>query len=73
MTGLRRNNISLQTMHIPDRKKPCLFIQEDNIAYMVGQFKDEEAAELFWKALDYVAFGNGDLRFIRRRFRDDDK
>lgn len=63
MNGLRRHNITIFTMRIPERKKPCLFIQEDNESCMVGQFKDEESAELFWKALDYVIFDNGDFSF----------
>lgn len=63
MFGLGRNNIAIKIMRIPEREKPCLFIQEDNVDCMVGQFKDEEAAELFWKALDYVIFDNGDFSF----------
>lgn len=61
MTGLKRNNIAIETMHIPERKKPCLAIVEDNCSTIIGQFRDDEAAEAFWKALDYVAFGNGDF------------
>lgn len=60
MTGLCRNNISIQTMHVPNRKKPCLCIVEGNCAHVIGQFRDEEAAKEFWRALDYVALGNGD-------------
>lgn len=67
MTGLRRHNIAIETIHIPERKKPCLAIVEDNCATIIGQFHDDKAAELFWKALDYVAFGNGDFTMEDRK------
>lgn len=58
MTELRRNNIAIEIIHLPKRKKPCLVIVEHNNATIVGQFRDDASVEIFWKALNYVAFGN---------------
>ena len=44
-----------QIMQIRERKKPCLFLfQEPNSYVMIGQFKDDDCAELFAKRFNQI-------------------
>ena len=44
-----------QIMHIPQRKKPCLFVFEQPNAYIhVATFRNEESAKLFAKRFNEV-------------------
>lgn len=47
MTGIRKGNKGFGSMHMPDRKKPCLAIMEGNVFTKVASFNDEESAERF--------------------------
>ena len=44
---LERNGIRVAIGHFPYRKKPCLYIQEGNVATKVASFNSEETAEWF--------------------------
>lgn len=57
MIGMRRNGIALESMHIPNRKKPALCIVENGCATVIGFFRDDESAEDFWETLDYIMNG----------------
>lgn len=55
MTGIKKGSIALETQHLTGlRKKPCLLVRVDNRGYMIGQFKNDEASELFWKVFDFM-------------------
>lgn len=46
-------DIPFLIMHIPERKKPCLFYKEkENSLVLIGQFKDEECKDLFIEKLN---------------------
>lgn len=73
MTGIKRGSIAIETHHITGlRKKPCLCVRVDNRAYMLGQFKDDEMSELFWKVVDFI-LGNGNEIQIRNEIEKEDQ
>lgn len=47
--GLRRNGIAITVQHIPDRKRPLLCIEYDDIPelHVVASFNREENAQAF--------------------------
>ncbi len=60
MYGLKRNDISIETLKVIERKKPLLCITYKNRSYKVGQFSDLKCAEEFFNVLSYVCFGNNE-------------
>ena len=58
MFKIRRNDIEIAVSKIGGREKPYLWIQQGVNLYAVGHFRNDEAADLFTKVLDYVCFGN---------------
>ena len=56
--GYRRCNLKFYIGHVPERKKPCLFVQKDNVAYMVGQFRSDEDANDFLRIITFIMLGN---------------
>lgn len=45
--GITRNGISILIEHMPDRKKPCLTVQEGSCIYKVASFNSEQTADWF--------------------------
>lgn len=46
-------NISFTISYLPGRKKPYLILTNDKGSYILGNFRNEEMADLFKKALGY--------------------
>ena len=46
--GLRIKETVIGVTHIPDRKRPCLYIGSDCVIRPLAYFTSEEAAKLFW-------------------------
>lgn len=46
--GLRKGNTVIGVTHIPNRKRPCLFIQVGNTLKPLAYFTDEDSATAFW-------------------------
>lgn len=40
-----------KTMFQPSRKKPCLYIRQNNQVYKIASFNDDEAMENFWRVM----------------------
>ena len=58
MTGIRRNDIAIESGHLLRRKKPYLYIRCGNRINDIAQFTDEECVRHFWDVFDYVVNGN---------------
>lgn len=58
MTGIRRNDIAIESGYLSGRKKPYLFIRHKGRINGIAQFRDEECAEHFWEVFDYIVNGN---------------
>lgn len=52
MTGIHKGDKGFMSMHMPERKKPCLAIKEGNVFTKVASFNNEESAEWF---MNFVA------------------
>ena len=52
--GIVTNGFEICVMHIPQRKKPCLFVKpkDENCYYKVASFNSEETADWFLKQLE---------------------
>ena len=44
---LTRNGVSIGVGNFPDRKKPCLIVQEGNVGVIVASFSSKDNAEYF--------------------------
>ena len=62
MIGIKRGDIEIRTMTIPERKKPCLFVATGNNMIKIGQFDNQETEKAFWTLIDYIALGNEEYR-----------
>ena len=49
--GFKLGDTSIGITHLPDRKRPCLYIQEGGVLYPVAYFTREDFAEKFWEEL----------------------
>ena len=56
--------IQIVVRHFPDRKKPCLMLEEGNQGIVLGTFRNEEMVQLFKRALG----GEGIQRQYDRNF-----
>ena len=56
--------IQIMVRHFPDRKKPCLMLEEGNQGIVLGTFRNEWTARLFKQALG----GDGICRQYDRNF-----
>ena len=54
---------NLRVMHFPDRKKPCLCIEQDDQVMIIATFKNKECEYL------YHEFMGGSDRCLRREMR----
>lgn len=43
--------VQIVVRHFPNRKKPCLMLEEGNQGIVLGTFKNEEMVELFRRFL----------------------
>lgn len=50
----RDRTASIKVMTLPDRKKPVLVVERDGHHIGVANFKDEDAADEFIGALDWI-------------------
>lgn len=50
--GIQNNGVFIGAMSFPDRKKPCLIVERENQAILLGSFVDEARVEEFGKALE---------------------
>ena len=56
--------IRIMVRHFPDRKKPCLMLEEGNQGIVLGTFRNEWTARLFKQAIG----GDGIQRQYDRNF-----
>lgn len=47
--GLKRGDIVIGVTHIPDRKRPCLYIGSEYVIRPLAYFKNEADAKYFWE------------------------
>lgn len=50
--GIENNGIFIGSMSFPDRKKPCLVVERDNMCVVIGTFKDDLCVDYFGEALE---------------------
>lgn len=56
MNGVKRGNKSIYVAHFPERKKPCLVVEENNRGTIVATFRSEDDVKLFWEYVDSIIF-----------------
>lgn len=47
--GLRRGDVVIGVTHIPNRKRPCLYIGNGNVIRPLAYFANENDALFFWE------------------------
>lgn len=49
--GIENNGVFIGAMSLPNRKKPCLVIEEGNEINIIGSFINTSSIDMFEKAL----------------------